>query len=116
VALVDPLLIYAFLRKKLWLHPVATKSFYNNPLLKPLFKLVKAIPVEVFDHDQGTEADAEKMMQQLSEALERGEHVLLYPQGELARQGYQSIIGKKAAFYAAQHAPKGTKCITVTIR
>jgi long-chain-fatty-acid--[acyl-carrier-protein] ligase len=56
------------------------------------------------------------MMQQLSVALARKEHVLLYPQGELAKQGYQSIIGKKSAFYAVQHAPKGTKYIMVTIR
>jgi 1-acyl-sn-glycerol-3-phosphate acyltransferase len=108
--------MYTFLRKKLWLHPVATKSFYDKPLLKPLFKLVKAIPVEVFDRDQGTEEDAEKMMQQLAKALKHGKHVLLYPQGGLARQGYQSIIGKKAAFYAVQRAPKGTKYITVKIR
>jgi long-chain-fatty-acid--[acyl-carrier-protein] ligase len=116
VALVDPLIIYSFLRKKLRLHPVATKKFYNNLFLKPLFKIAGTVPVDQFDQDQGSTENAQEMMQHLSEALSRGEHVLLYPQGGLARQGYQSIIGKKSAFYAVEHAPKGTKFITMTIR
>ncbi|MDR0861072.1 MAG: 1-acyl-sn-glycerol-3-phosphate acyltransferase [Candidatus Peribacteria bacterium] len=116
IALVDPLIIYSFLRKQIRLHPVATKRFYNNPFLKPLFKIAGTVPVDQFDQDQGSTENAQEMMQHLSDALNRGEHVLLYPQGGLARQGYQSIIGKKSAFYATQHAPKGTKFITVTIR
>ena len=56
------------------------------------------------------------MMQQVSDALAQKKNVLLYPQGELCRQGYQSIIGKKSAFYAVQHAPKDTKFIMITIR
>lgn len=55
-------------------------------------------------------------MQTISDALARGENVLLYPQGGLAKQGYQSIIGKKSAFYACQHAPTTTKLLVVNIR
>lgn len=55
-------------------------------------------------------------MQQVSNALTRGENVLLYPQGELAKQGYQSIIGKKTAFFACQNAPKSTTFLMVNIR
>ena len=65
---------------------------------------------------QGTGEDAKQMMQQVSVALVGKKNVLLYPQGELCRQGYQSIIGKKTAFYAVQNAPKNTKLITITIR
>jgi 1-acyl-sn-glycerol-3-phosphate acyltransferase len=116
IALVDPILMYAFLRQKLRLHPVATRRFYNNIFLKPFFKLMGAVPVDQFEKDQGSSEDAEKMMKQVSSALQHGQHILLYPQGELAKQGYQSIIGKKTAFYACQHAPKDTKFIMVNIR
>jgi 1-acyl-sn-glycerol-3-phosphate acyltransferase len=116
IALVDPLLLYSFLRKKIPLHPVVTKMFYNNLFLKPFFKWLGAVPVDEFDKDKGSTEDAAMMMQHVSDALTKGENVLLYPQGELAKQGYQSIIGKKTAFYAYQHAPKGTKYLMVNIR
>ncbi|MDR0369806.1 MAG: hypothetical protein LBH96_04825 [Candidatus Peribacteria bacterium] len=40
VALMDPILLYCLLRTKISLHPVATRKFYDTPLLKPLFKLL----------------------------------------------------------------------------
>ena len=72
--------------------------------------------MDEFDKDQGTAKDAEKMMDEVSAALAHGKSVLLYPQGGLAKQGYQSIIGKKSAFYAVQHAPKEVQLLTITIR
>jgi len=116
VALVDPILLYGVLRTKVSLHPVATRKFYDTRLLKPLFKLLGTIPVEDFEKDQGGTEDAEKLMKTLKEHLQQGENVLLYPQGGLARQGYQSIIGKKSAFYACQVIPKDTKILAVSFR
>ncbi|MDR0369807.1 MAG: hypothetical protein LBH96_04830 [Candidatus Peribacteria bacterium] len=55
-------------------------------------------------------------MKTITEHLQQGENVLLYPQGTLAKQGYQSIIGKKSAFYACQAAPKDTKILAVSLR
>jgi 1-acyl-sn-glycerol-3-phosphate acyltransferase len=52
VALVDPLIVYAFLRKKIPLHPVTTRKFYDNFFLKPFFKRMGAVPVEEFDKDK----------------------------------------------------------------
>jgi hypothetical protein len=116
VALVDPLLLYIFLRQRVALYPVMTSRFYDNVLLKPLFKLITAIRVQILDSDQGNPEDMKVLMNQLSVALTDKKSLLLYPQGGLAKQGYQSIIGKKSAFYAVQHAPKETKFITVSIR
>ena len=116
IALVDPILVFAFLRKEFSLHPVMTNKYYNTFILKPFFKMMEAVPVEEFDKDQGSEDDAKRMMEHVSETLHQGKNILLYPQGALARQGYQSIIGKKSAFSACQHAPEGTKLITVNIR
>jgi 1-acyl-sn-glycerol-3-phosphate acyltransferase len=52
VALVDPLLVYAFLRKKIPLHPVSTRKFYDNMFWKPFFKRIGAIPVDEFEKDK----------------------------------------------------------------
>lgn len=116
VALMDPVLLYCILRTKISLHPVATRKFYDTLFLKPLFKLLGTIPVEDFEKDQGGIEDAEKLMKTLKEQLQQGENVLLYPQWTLARQWYQSIIGKKSAFYACQAAPKDTKILAVSLR
>lgn len=116
IALVDPIIIRALLRRNMILHPVVTNYFYSSPLLRPIFRLLKAVPVAEIEKDKGDKEDAQAMMQQVSSALAQGENILLYPQGELARQGYQSIIGKKAAFYAVQNAPKNTRLITINIK
>jgi long-chain-fatty-acid--[acyl-carrier-protein] ligase len=116
IALVDPILLYCILRAKVSIHPVATRKFYDTWVLKPLFKLLGTIPVEDFEKDQGGVEDAEKLMQSLKDHLQQGENVLLYPQGGLAKQGYQSIIGKKSAFYACQVAPKDTRILTISLR
>jgi hypothetical protein len=52
----------------------------------------------------------------IREALENDRNILLYPQWALARQGFQSIVGKKTAYLISQEAPKDTKILTVTIR
>ncbi len=114
VALVDPILLYCVLRKKVSLRPLATRKFYDNWVLKPFFKLCGAIPVEDFEQDQGGTEDAERLMKSLKEHLQQGDNILLYPQGALARQGYQSIIGKKSAFYACQVLPADTKILTLS--
>ena len=40
VALVDPIIMYAFLTEKVKVYPLATRLFYDKPLLKPFFKFL----------------------------------------------------------------------------
>ena len=39
VALVDPMIMYTFLREKVKVYPLATRQYYDNIFLKPFFKL-----------------------------------------------------------------------------
>lgn len=54
VALVDPMIITAFLANKCHFHPMASRKYYDKWWLKPIFKMIGAIPVEDLEiHDTG---------------------------------------------------------------
>lgn len=115
VALMDPVIMFAFLWDKKSLSPVVTEDYFNIPVLKQIFKSIWAIPVPDLTKNS-KELDASVIVGNAIKALENGRNILLYPQWALARQGFQSIVGKKTAFLITQEAPKDTKILTVSIR
>ena len=116
VALIDPLIMFAFFWEKKKLSPVVTESYYNKFLLKWIFNSIKAIPVPDLTTDKSRELDTSTIIEKIKLSLNNNRNILLYPQWALARQGFQSIVGKKTAFYISQQIPKDTKILTVNIR
>lgn len=116
VALMDPIILFAYLWKKKKLNPIVTENYYNVPALKWMFKLVWSIPVPDLSWSRDKELDASAIVGDVISALKHNHNVLLYPQWALARQWFQSIVGKKIAFYATQQSPKDTKILTINIR
>jgi len=115
VALMDPLIIFAFLWENGKLSPVITEDYYKVPVFKQLLDSVWAIPIPDLAKDD-RKLDTSVIVKNVVDALENGCNILLYPQWALARQGFQSIVGKKTAFLITQEAPKDTKILTVNIR
>ena len=115
VALMDPVIMFAYLWDKKSLSPVVTEDYFNIPVLKQVFNSIWAIPVPDLTKNS-KELDTSKIVWNIRKALENDHNILLYPQWALARQGFQSIVGKKTAFMIAQQAPKDTKILTVNIR
>ena len=115
VALMDPLIMFAFLWDKKRLSPVVTEDYYNVPVLKQVFKSIWAIPIPDLTKNS-KELDTSAIVKNIKKALENDCNILLYPQWALARQGFQSIVGKKTAFLITQQAQKDTKILTVNIR
>ena len=116
IALMDPVIMFAFLWEKKKLSPVVTESYYNKVLLKRIFSSIGAIPVPDLTTDKSKELDTSAIIDKIKVALDNNRNILLYPQWALARQGFQSIVGKKTAFYISQQIPKDTKILTVNIR
>ena len=116
VALVDPVIMFAFLWEKKNLSPVVTENYYKVPVFKQLFDAVDTIPIPDLTGDKSKDLDTWKIIIKIREILENNRNILLYPQWALARQGFQSIVGKKTAFLISQQAPKDTKILTVNIR
>ena len=115
VALMDPVIMFAFLWEKKKLSPIVTESYYNIPILKWIFNSIWAIPIADLTTDKSQELDTSAIVGKVINALENDCNILLYPQGALARQWFQSIVGKKTAFYISQKAPKNTRILTVNI-
>ena len=115
VALMDPVIMFGYLWAKKSLSPVVTEDYYNVPVLKQIFKSIWAIPIPDLTKNS-KELDTSAIVGNIKKALENDRNILLYPQWALARQGFQSIVGKKTAFLITQEAPKDTKILTVTIR
>ena len=116
VALMDPVIMFAFLWSKKRLSPVVTEDYYNVPVLKWVFKSIWAIPIPDLTWDKSKELDTWAIVKKVVDALKDGNNILLYPQWALARQGFQSIVWKKTAYYITKEAPKDTKILTVSIR
>ena len=116
VALIDPIIMFAFLWKDKRLTPIVTEDYYNVPVLNLIFKSIWAISIPDLTRNKEKTIDTNIIVWNITKALGNGDNVLLYPQWALARQWFQSIVGKKTAFYSVQHAPKNTKILTVTIR
>lgn len=115
IALMDPIILFAFLWNKKRIKPVVTENYYNIPILKQIFDLIWAIPVLDVTRDKNKELDTSEIVRKVIKWLEDGYNVLLYPQWSLARQWFQSIVGKKTAFYVSQEAPKDAKILTINI-
>lgn len=116
VALMDPVILFAFLWSKKRLSPVVTEDYYNVPILKPIFKWIWAISIPDLTWDKSKELDTSAIINRAIDALKNNNNILLYPQWALARQWFQSIVWKKTAFYITKQAPKDTKILTVNIR
>lgn len=115
IALIDPIILFAFLWKRKRIKPVVTENYYNIPVLKQIFDLIWAIPVLDLTRDKNKELDTSQIVWKVINGLENDYNILLYPQWALARQWFQSIVGKKTAFYVSQQAPKDTKILTINI-
>ena len=99
IALIDPIIIFAFLWQKKKINPVITESYYKVPILKRIFKSIWAISItDLTNNKNNKELDTSDIVEKAIKSLENNHNILLYPQWELARQWFQSIVGKKTAY------------------
>ena len=115
VALVDPRIIISFLWKYLSVSPVASEKYYNKPVLKQIMDLVWTVPIWEMD----AWADAEKVKEvfvKVVEAMKDWKNILIYPSGQIYRQGFESIKWKQAAYNIAKLMPENTKVIWIKDR
>lgn len=112
-ALIDPVMIISYLSKLQKVSPVVFQAYYNNPLLKPLLKIIEAIPVADVLWGGSTQ-DAQKLHKVVIEALKKGTTTLWYPSGKLPRENIE-WIGNATLTYNVAHdseTPKSTKYVT----
>ncbi len=92
---IDPVIISSSLWDTLRPRPVVIESMYNLPLLRPIMQLVRAIPMADMEFESGPfkRRRIERALAEISEALRRGENILIYPSGRLSVRGDERIGG-----------------------
>jgi len=110
VALIDPQILMTFLNNYIKLSPVASEKFFEVPVLKQVMKAVWTIPIWEMDAWADKEK-VKKVFDEVVKALKNGKNILIYPSGEIYKQGFESIIWKQSVYNIAKNMPENTKVV-----
>ena len=104
---VDPVILGLSFWKKARLRPVADEGFYHMPIINKGFKLVNTIPMPDLRSGAGyfKRLRIKKTMQHISQSLQSGDNILLYPSGHLTRTGREIIGGSSATAQLINEVP-----------
>lgn len=103
----DPLLNFIWLWPKFRIRPLAVEYIYKTSLLKPLIRLVKAIPIPNFENavNELKLKNAEKSVREIAEGLKKKENFIIYPSGRLKTTGKELLGGASAAHELLKECP-----------
>lgn len=96
-ALIDPVIVTAYLHSPFGVRPLALENQIDKPLIRPLAKLLDVLPIpDMSSTDTANAGKTQRALELCIEALARGDNVLLYPAGRLMRRQVESLGGVSA--------------------
>jgi long-chain-fatty-acid--[acyl-carrier-protein] ligase len=92
---IDPVIVTTYLWDLLHPRPVVIEGMYNLPLLHPILRRIRAIPMADMEFDSGPykRRRIERTLDTIRTALEYGDNILMYPSGRLSVTGVERIGG-----------------------
>ncbi len=104
----DPLMNFIWLWPKFRMRPLVIEYIFNLPLLRPLNKLVKSIPIPNFETavNEWKVKKAEKAIWEIAEGLKKGENFILYPAGRLKTTAKELLGGASGAHELLKECPE----------
>ncbi|MDB5307978.1 MAG: hypothetical protein JWO38_2180 [Gemmataceae bacterium] len=94
---IDPVLILTAFYGAFRPRPVVYEENFRNPVLRPLAKLLAAVPVPALERpSREARARAERAVAEVIEGLRRGENFVLWPSGWVQRDGVERLGGASA--------------------
>lgn len=104
---IDPVILMTLLWDVLRPRPVVLESFFHAPALAPLMRFIRAIPMADMDYEAGPykRRRVMKQLHDVTEALQRGDSVLIYPSGRLSVNGAEQIGGNSGAWMLLKECP-----------
>jgi len=114
-ALVDPQIVLTYLYKYGMIVPLITEIYFKNPLLKRVFKGLKAVPVSELSANNRDANVLNTIQSTAITTLKNNTHVLLYPSGQLTNQGNEKLYNKQSAWRVACQLPDHSKVIGLRI-
>jgi long-chain-fatty-acid--[acyl-carrier-protein] ligase len=96
-ALIDPIIVMAYLHGRFRLRPLADKDQINRFFIGWLARRVGARPIpDVRAHSPSARAEVEGVVADCIAGLKRGENLLLYPAGHIYRARHENLRGNSA--------------------
>lgn len=103
---IDPPMLLAYLRLRGGLRPTVYSGAWRMPMLRPFLWLVRAMEVpEILQPSRQAYHQVQHVLDQIAQALGRGENILLYPSGRIQRRGIEEIGANRAAAEVLQRCP-----------
>lgn len=89
------------------MRPLVVEYIFNLPFLKPLFRLVKALPIPNFESavNEYKLQRGERALREMSEGLKRGDNFVIYPAGRLKGSAKELIGGASATHELLKECP-----------
>lgn len=115
-ALIDPLLLYLILWPRFRMRPLVIEYIYRTPLLRPLMKLVRAVPMPNFDTsiNELKIQKAEKALRQIVDGLNRRENFIFYPSGKLKSTGKETLGAVSGVHALLEECPEANVVLVRT--
>ncbi|WP_439183772.1 AMP-binding protein [Carboxylicivirga taeanensis] len=114
-AIMDPILLFAYLYKYTSAVPVMLASYFDIPVAKWLFKAWGAVRVSDLEGGSRNTNVLEQIVSSVDKGLMMNKNIVLYPSGQIAGQGYERIINKQSAQLSVQNMPDNAEVIAVRI-
>ncbi|MCG8701744.1 MAG: AMP-binding protein [Bacteroidales bacterium] len=110
---VDAQILTSYILKHSTFVPVISARLFKVPIVKGIFRRLKAIPVSNIQSGKVDKDVVNKLVSSTKELLESGNNVLIYPSGQLAGQGFEKIFNKPAAYQVVNNMPDKARIIGV---
>lgn len=90
---IDPVIVSTYLWDQFKPRPVVLEKFYNLPAIRPVMRMINAIPMPDMEYDSGPykRRRVERALDEVVETLKSGESILIYPAGRLSVSGEEKL-------------------------
>lgn len=115
-ALVDPQILLAYLIQKVDVAPMVGEHFFNNPIFKPLFVWMGAVPISDLEAGNRDVDVLKNITTAAVKVLESGKSIVIYPSGQLQKTGLEKINNKQEAYTIVKSMPNHVRIIGIRIQ
>lgn len=104
---IDPPINFIYFWPQFQMRPMVTDYVFHTGFLKPFHKLVGSVPIPNMESavNEYKQKQAELAFRIISDALKRGENVIVYPSGRLKNSGKEILGGASGAHELLMECP-----------
>lgn len=114
-AVVDPMLLVSFVYPHKNIVPVVTATYYDLPIINKFFKKWGAVRVSDLGAGSRNLHVLNDITQSAMLAFDSKRSLVIYPSGQIASQGFERILNKKAAYEIVKDLPEDVQIVGVRI-